>query len=120
MNELVNKFLLAGEKFMPEMHLGQPQFTYSACGPFCKNKERIQKFKETGDSRHISQNKLDKVCFQHEMAYGNFKDLTRRTVSEKKLRDKAFNIVKSPKYDEYQTSLASMVYKIFDKKTYKI
>ena len=64
---------------MPEMHLRQPGFTYSACGPFTKNKERIQKFKETGNSRYIYQNKIDKACFQHDMAYGDFKDLTRRT-----------------------------------------
>ena len=63
MNEIVNKFLLAGDKFMPEMHLRQPVFTYSACGPLTKNKERIEEFKETGDSRHIYQNKLDKTCF---------------------------------------------------------
>ena len=58
MNEIVNKFLLAGDKFMPEMRLKQPGFTYSACGPFTKNKERIQKFKEIGSSRYIYQNKL--------------------------------------------------------------
>ena len=98
---------------MPEMHLRQPRFTYSVCGPFTKTKERIQKFKETGDSRYIYQNKLDKACFQHDMAHGDFKDLTRRTVSDKIWCDKAFNIAKNPKYD----GLASMVYKFFDKKT---
>ena len=117
MNEIANKFLLAGDKFMPEMHLRQPGFTCSACGPFTKNKERIKKFKETGDSRYIYQNKLDKACFQHDMAYGDFKDLNRRTFADKVLRDKAFNIVKDPKYDGYQRGLASMVYKYFDKKT---
>ena len=79
MNEIVNKFLLAGDKFIPEMHLKQPGFSYNACGPFTKNKERIQKFKETGDTSYIYKNKLDKACFQHDMAYGNFKDLSRRT-----------------------------------------
>ena len=117
MNEIVNKFLLAGDKFMPEMHLRQPGFTCSACGPFTKNKERIKKFKETGDSRYIYQNKLDKACFQHDMAYGDFKDLARRTASDKVLRDKAFNIAKNPKYDGYQRGLASMFYKFFDKKS---
>ena len=68
MNEIVNKFLLAGNKFMPVMHLKQPGFTYSACGPFTKNKERIQKFKKTGDTSHIYKNELDKACFQHDMA----------------------------------------------------
>ena len=95
---------------MPEMHLRQPGFIYSACGPFRKIKERIQKFKETGDLRYIYQKKLDKVCFQLDMAYGDFKDLTRRTVSDKILRDKAFNIPKNPKYDGYQHGLASMVF----------
>ena len=92
MNEIVNKFLLAGNKFMSEIHLRQSGFRYSACGPFTKNKERIQKFKETGDSRYIYQNELDKACFQHDIAYRDFKDLTRRTTSDKILRDKAFNI----------------------------
>ena len=117
MNEIVNKFLLAGDKFMPEMHLKQPGFTYSACGPFTKNKERIQKFKETGDTSYIYKNELDKACFQHDMAYGDFKDLARRTASDKVLRDKAFNIAKNPNYDGYQRGLASMVYKFFDKKS---
>ena len=117
MNEIVNKFLLAGDKFMLEIHLKQLGFTYSACGPFTKNKERIQKFKETGDTKYIYRNELDKVCFQHDMAYGDFKDLGRRPTSDKVLKDKAFNIAKNPKYDGYQRGLASIVYKFFDKKT---
>ena len=116
MNEIVNKFLLTGDKFMPEMHLKQTGFTYSACGPFTKNKERFQKFKETGDTSYIYKNELDKVCFQH-MAYGDFKHLKRRTFSDKVLRDKAFNIAKNLKFDGYQRGLASMVYKFFDKKS---
>ena len=115
MNEIVNKFILAGDKFMPEMHLKQPGFTYSACGPFTKNKERIQKFKETGDTSYIYKNELDKACFQHDMAYGDFKDLARRIASDKVLRDKAFSIAKNPKYDGYQHGIASTVYKFFDK-----
>ena len=67
MNEIVNKFLLAGDKIMSEMHLRQPRFTYSAYRPFTKNKERIQKFKETGDSRYIYQNELDKACIKYDM-----------------------------------------------------
>ena len=82
-----------------------------------KNKERIQKFKETGDSQYIYQKELDKACFQHHLAYRNFKDLTRRTAFDKKLCDKAFNITKNQKYDRYQGGLASMVYKFFNKKT---
>ena len=117
MNEIVNKFLLAGDKFMPEMHLRQPQFVFSACGPFTKNKERIQKFKETGDTSYIYKNELDKACFQHDMAYGDFKDLAKRTAADKVLRDKAFKIASDQKYDGYQRGLASMVYKFFDKKS---
>ena len=116
MNEIVNKFLLAGDKFMPEMHLEQPGFTYSACGPFTKNKQRIQKFMGTGDTNHIYRNELDKACFQHDMAYGDFKDLKRRTQSDNVLKDKAFAIANNPKYDGYQRGFASMVYKLFDKK----
>ena len=86
------------------------KFTYSACGPFTKNKEKIQKFKETGDTDFIYKNELDKACFQHDIAYGNFKNLTKRTAADKVLRDKAFNIAKNSKYDGYQRGLASMVY----------
>ena len=95
---------------MLEIHLKQPGFTYSACGPFTKNKERILKFKETGDTSHISKNELDKACFQYDMAYLDFKDLKRRIASDKVLRDKAFNITKNLKCDGYQRGLASMVY----------
>ena len=110
MNEIVNNFLLAGDKFMSEMHLKQPGFTQKACGPFTKNKERIQKFKETGDTHYIYQNELDKAFFQHDIAYGDFKDLARRTASDKVLRDKALNIAKNSKYGGYQRGLTSMVY----------
>ena len=71
----VNKFLLAGNKCIHKMHLKQPSFTYNPCRPFTKNKQRIQKFEETGGSKYIFQSKLDKTCFQHDMADGNFKDL---------------------------------------------
>ena len=117
MNKIVNKFLLAGDKFMPEMHLKQPGFTYSACGPFTKNKERIEKFMQTGNTDFIYKNELDKACFQHDMAYGKSKDLVKRTQSDKVLRDKAFKIASDPKYDGYKRGLASMVYKFFDKKS---
>ena len=115
MSKIVNKFLLAGDKFISEMHLKQPGFTYSACGPFAKNKQRIKKFKETGDTNYIYKNKLNKACFQHNMAFGDFKNLARRTASDKVLRNKAFNIAKSRKYDGYRRGLASMIYKVFDK-----
>ena len=86
------------------------------CRPFAKNKERIQKFKETGDSGHIYRNELDKAGFQHDMADGDFEDLARRTDSYTVLCDKAFRIAKNSKYDGYQYGLASVVYKLFDKK----
>ena len=105
MNKIVNKFLLAGDNFMPEMRLKQPGFTYSAFGPFTKNKERIQKFKERGNINYIYKNELDKACFEHDMAYGDFKDLARRAASDKVFKDKAFNIAKNPKYDVYQRGL---------------
>ena len=117
MNEIADKFLLVGDKFMPEMHLKQPGFTYSACGPFTKNKERIQKFKETGNTDFIYKNELNKACFQHDVAYGDFKNLTKRTAADKALRDKVFNIAKNPKNDGCQRGLSSMVYKFFDKKS---
>ena len=87
MNVIVNKFLLAGEKYMPEMHLKQPRVTCSACGSFTKNKEWIQKFKETGDTNYIYKKEFNKACFQYGMVYGDFKDLARRTASDKILRD---------------------------------
>ena len=117
MNNVINTFLLAGDKFMPEMHLRQPQFTYSACGPFTKHKQGIQMFKETGDTNYIYKNKLDKACFTHDAAYSDSKDLTERTVADKILKNRAFNIAKDPKYDGYQRGLASMVYKFCDKKS---
>ena len=116
-NEIVNKFVLVRDKFMPEMHLKQPSFTYSACGPFTKNKERIEKFIQTGNTNLIYKNELDKACFQHDMAYGKTKDLVKRTQSDNVLKDKAFKIVSDPKYDGNQRGLASMVYKFLDKKS---
>ena len=95
MNEIVNKFLLNRDKFMPEMHLEPPNFTYSVCGPFTKNKERIQQFMQTGNTDYIYKNDLDKACFQHDMAYGKYKDLAKRAESDK----------------------LSMVYKFFNKKS---
>ena len=117
MNEIVNKFLMVGDTFIPEMHLKQPGFNYSACGPFTRNKERIEKFMQTGNTDFIYRNELDKACFQHDMAYGKSKDLVKRTQSDKVLKDKAFKIASDPKYDGYQRGLASMVYKFFDKKS---
>ena len=78
MNEIVNKFLLAGDKFMPELHLKQPGFTNSACGPFTRNKERVEKFMQTGNTDFIYRNEFDKACFQHNTTYGKSKDLAKR------------------------------------------
>ena len=115
MNGIINKFSLAGDKFKSEMHLSQPGhaanisgITYSACGSFTKNKERILKFKETEDSRNIYQNEVDKACFQLDMAYCGFNDLTRRTASDKVSRDKADNIAKNSKYG-YERGLTSVL-----------
>ena len=117
MNEVANKFLLAGDKYIPDMHLKQPGFTYSACGPFLKNKERIEKSLQTGNTDFIYKNKLDKACFLHNKAYGKSKDLAERTQSDKVFKDKAFRIASDPKYDDYQRGVASMVYDFFDKKS---
>ena len=117
MKEIINKFLLARNKFMPEMHLKQPGFTYSACGPFTKNKERIEKFMLTGNTDSIYKNELGKACFQHDLAYGKSKGLVKRTQPDRILKDKAFKIASNPKYDGYQRGLASMAYKFFDKKS---
>ena len=117
MNNVINKFLLAGDKFMPEIHLIQPQFVYSTCGPFTRHKERIKELKSTDDSRYSYRNELDKACFQHDTAYADHKDLINRTEADKVLRDKAYDIASNPKYDGYQRGLASTVYKFFDKKS---
>ena len=99
--ECINKCLLSGNKFMPKTHLKQPEFVYSACGPSTKNKERIQKFKEPGDTKYIYRNESVKACFQQDMAYRDF----RRTVSDKILKDEAFSTAKNTKYNRYQKGL---------------
>ena len=116
MNEIVNKILMTGNKFIPKLHIRQPGFTYSACGPFTKHCERIQKFKQTGDLKYIFKNNLDKLCFVHDAAYINSKDLANRTVSDKVLEDRAYEISINTNYDGYQKGLVNMLYKFFDKK----
>ena len=102
MNKIVKKCLLAGDKFMPEIHLRDHIVgSYSTYGPFTRNKLRIQKFMQTENLRNIYKNELDKACFQHDMVYGDFKDLKRRTQSDKVLRNKAFKTAGNPKYDGY-------------------
>ena len=117
MNNIVNKFLKIGNKFMPEIHLKEPRFTYTGSGPFTKNKQKIQRFMKTGDTKYIYRNELDKACFQHGMTYGDFKTLKRRRQSDKVSKDKAFEIASNPRYDGYQRGLTSMVYKFLDKKS---
>ena len=87
---------------MPEIHLKQPGFTYSASGPFTKNKERIEKFLETVNIDYIYKNDLDKACFQDDMTFDKSKDFTKRTQSDQILRDKACRIASNSKYDGYQ------------------
>ena len=108
--EIVYKFLLAGDKFMPKMHLKQPGFTYRACGPFRKSNERIKKFMQPVDTRYIYRNDLEKASFQHDMAYGSYKNLVKY---DKVVRDKVFKVASNPGYDGYERGLASMVYKFF-------
>ena len=98
------------------MHLRQPQFVYSACGPFTRHKERIKEFKCTGDTHLLYRNELDKACFKHDAAYAKYKDVENRLISDQKLRNSAYDIASNPKYDGYQRGLASMVYKFFDSK----
>ena len=115
MNAIVNKLLLAGDTLMPEMHLKQSGFTHSASDSFTKNKKRIKKVKETGNSSNIYQNTLDKICFQHDLAYGGFKDLNRRTAADKYYVIKHLKLLKIQNmiYDKYQCGLTSLVYNFF-------
>ena len=103
---------------MPEAHLKDLKIgTYSACGPFTRHKDRINKFTQTGDTNYIYTNELDKACFAHDAAYSGFKDIKNRTAADKILRDKAYKIAKYPKYYGSQRGLASVVYRFFDEKT---
>ena len=81
--------MLAGDKFMSKLHLMQPRFTYSACGTFTINCERVRKFRETGNLKHLHRNELDEACFYHIAAYSDSKDLAKKTISDKILKDKA-------------------------------
>ena len=88
MNEAINKFFLTGNKFMSKLHLKNLRFTYCACGPFTKHCERIQRFKETGNLKHLCRHELDKACFVHDLAYSDSKDLANRTISDKVFKEK--------------------------------
>ena len=102
---------------MLELRLRQPGFTYSGCGQFTKHGERIQKFGETGNLKHIYKNNFDNACFAHDAAYSDSKYLAKRTISDKTLKYKAYEMGINSKYNGYQRGLASIVYKFFDKKT---
>ena len=112
----INKFLLVGDKFMPEMHLRQPRFVYSACGPFTRHKERIKEFKRTGHINLLYRNALDKACFKHDAAYAQYKDVENRLIADDKLKNSAYDIASNPEYDGYQRGLAGIVYKFFNSK----
>ena len=115
-NSIINTFLLAGVKFMPELHLVDPIVKkYSSCKPFTKHTQRIQDFLNTGKLSYIYKNYLDKACFQYDMTYNKFKDLEKRTQSEIVLKNTALKIASNPKYDGCEGGLASILYNFFDK-----
>ena len=113
----INKFLLTGDTFMPELHLKQPGFTYGACESFAKHCKRIQNFRETGNLKYLYRNELDRTRFVHDAAYSDSEDLAKITISDKILKERAYEIARNRNYDGYQRALASMVYNFFDKKT---
>ena len=114
-NNIINKFSLAGDKFLPELHLVDPIVgKYSVCGPFTEHTKRIQQILNTGKLNYIYKNDLDEACFQHDVAYNKYKDLEKRTQSDTVLKNNALEIMKNPEYNCYQRGLASMVHKFFD------
>ena len=94
MNKIINKFLLTGDKFMPELLLKHRGFIYSVCGPVTKHLERIQKCRETENLKHLYRNELDKSCFAHDAIYFDSKDLTKRTISDNILRNRTYEMLK--------------------------
>ena len=86
---------MTGDKFIPQLHLKQPEFTYSACGPFTKHRERIQKFRETGNLKNLYRNELDKACFTNDAAYSDSKHLDKRTIADEILKDRAYEIARN-------------------------
>ena len=117
MKELINKCSLSGDKYIPELHLKHPGFTYSACGPFTKHRKRIQKVKDTSNLKHLYRNKLNKTQFAHDTTYSVSKVLAKRTISDKILKDGTYEIAIICKYDGYQRSLASIINRFLIKKT---
>ena len=112
MNKIIRKFLLTGNKFMPKLHIREPGFTYSACRPFTKHHERIQKFRERGNLKHLYRNELDKACFAYDAAYSDSKKLAKITTSNNILKDRAYEIARNRNYDGYQRALASISFLI--------
>ena len=108
---------MTGDRSIQELHLKQPGFTYSASRPCTKHRERIEKFRATGNLKHLSRNELDEAGFAHDAAYSGSNYLARRTISDKTLKDRAYEIAKNGGYDGHQRALASKIYKFFDKKT---
>ena len=117
MNQIIHKFLLTGFKFVTELHLKHPGYTYSACWQFTKHSKKIEKFREAGNLKKLYRNELDKDCFAHDAAYSNSKYLAKRTISDKIWKDGAYETARNRGYDGYQRELASIVYKVFHKKT---
>ena len=117
MDKIINKVLLTGDKLMSELHLKQLGFTYSASGPFTKHHERIQKFGETGNLKHLYRSELDKACSAYDAAYSDSKDLAKGTIPDNMLKERAYEIARNCGYDGNQRALVSMVYRFFDKET---
>ena len=115
-NSIINKFLLTGDKFMPELHLVDPIVKKIVHVDHFQNTHKEFKIFKIQAS-YIYNNDLDKACFQHDMAYNKFKDLDKRTQSGIVLKNKTLKIASNPKYNGYERGLASMVYKFFDKKS---
>ena len=117
-SDIINKFLLIGDKFMPEMHLWDPRVKkYSACGPFTRHQKRTDMFMEDGRLSHILKNRLHPACFQHDSAYAKYKDRANRRQSDIVLKNKALKISTDPRVNGYQRGLASMVYEFFNERT---
>ena len=113
---LLIKFLLIEDKFLSELNLKQPGFTYSACGLFTKHSKNMLKFREKGNLKYLYRSKLEKACFAHDVAYSNSKDLATRAISDNILKVRAYEISSNCNHDGYQRTSASMVYKFFNTK----
>ena len=117
MNKIINKCLLTRDKFMPKLHLKQQGFNYSFCGSFTNYCKRIQKFRETGNLKHLYKNELDKACFAHDETYSYSNNLRKISISDQILKDRAYKIAKDRDYNGYQKALGNVVYKFLEKKT---